>query len=389
MLHKNKPREQNGRDSFSRYKAQTRSAAIASLSILENNQVDWVYCDFHDDFVVRMKDDIGINYIFYQVKTRGKQNKNWTINEIIGINSKKTVDKQDLKKIKDSFIGKLLLHTIVFGEFCNSVIFQTNINNADDVESFFEDIRDNIFENKNVKILIDRFNEIYQDEINEKFEIDNIKEKLKKLSTDTDVEYLKENKDNFEPLVRSNIYKFSEIDLTQAECKEIIMKLLDLVEEKSSGVIKEITKETIDHFAGISILDLLEILSITFDAYQSLLISEDSNAIKSASIIQRTLASSGAGKETIAYCSRCKSEWDVWLRTARHNVSEFDLEMVTNSIRGILNNSISFGNILEFSALKGPIKKYYTELLSEESTYGLSESLILGGVFSELIKGRV
>ncbi|WP_336939018.1 dsDNA nuclease domain-containing protein [Acinetobacter modestus] len=385
-LHTVKPREQNGRDSFSRYKAQIRSAAIASLSILEGKDIDRIYCDFHDDFVVRKHNDDGVRYIFFQVKTKDKQNKNWAINDIIGINPKKSADKQDANKIKDSFIGKLLLHTINFDDICQSVVFQTNINNSDDAEDFFYDLKKNNFENKFIKILIEKFNEIFKEEINEIFDIDSIKEKLKKLESDTDVEYLKKNKDSFEPLVRSRIYKFSEIDLNHDECKQIIIKLLDLVEVKSSGVIAEITKESIEEFAGISITDLLEILSITYGAYQILLAGGDESAIKNASIIQRALSASGASNETIEYCSRCKSEWDLWLRKARHNVSEFDLEMILSEIREILKHSVNYGSYLDFKMLKKPIKDFYKNIITEGNIYGLNENFILGGVISEYVR---
>lgn len=134
MLHTRKPREQDGRDSFSRYRAQVRSAAIASLAILEGQNIDRIYCDLHDDFVVRRKEENGFSYTFYQVKTKGKQNHNWSINEIFGLNTRlRNQDKQSPEKIKNSFAGKLLLHTIVFNSYCDSVVFQTNIHNSDEV----------------------------------------------------------------------------------------------------------------------------------------------------------------------------------------------------------------------------------------------------------------
>lgn len=389
MLHKVQPREQNGRDSFSRYRAQTRSAAIASLSILEGKEIDWIYCDFQDDYVVRLNTAEGVFYKFYQVKTKGKQNQNWTLNEITGINSRKKTENQELAKIKESFIGKLLLHTIVFEDFCQAVIFQTNINHGDEVEKFFEDLKDNKFENKSIKIFLEKFNEIFKENLSENIEIDKIKYNLKKLYSETDVEYLKEKKDIFEPLVRAKIYEFSEIELNYNECKEIILKLLDLIERKSSGIIKDINEESVDELAGICIRDLLEILSITYEAYQILLLNGDHTAIRSASIIQRTLSESGANKDTIEYCSRCKSEWDLWLRNARHMHLEFDLQMIISRIQDILNNAIQFGNYLKLSELSSPIRKYFQELETEGNTFGLTQNLIVGGIFSELVKGKV
>jgi hypothetical protein len=118
VLETKKPREQSGRDSFSRYRAQVRSAAMASLSILEGEDIDRVYCDLHDDFVVRKKNTSGYSYVFYQVKTMGKQNHNWTLNELFGLKTTlKDQNKQSTDKIKGSFIGKLLLHTVVFDQY--------------------------------------------------------------------------------------------------------------------------------------------------------------------------------------------------------------------------------------------------------------------------------
>lgn len=64
MLSTKKPREQSGRDSFGRFRAQCRSAAIAALSILEDKEIDRVYCDLHDDFVVRKLDENGYPSVF-------------------------------------------------------------------------------------------------------------------------------------------------------------------------------------------------------------------------------------------------------------------------------------------------------------------------------------
>ncbi|WP_257173824.1 DUF4297 domain-containing protein [Colwellia sp. M166] len=233
MLETKRPREQSGRDSFSRYKAQVRSAAMASLSILEGDEVDRVYCDLHDDFVIRKKDTDGYSYVFYQVKTKGKQNHNWSLNELFGLKSTvKNQSKQSTEKIKNSFVGKLLLHTVVFDKYCNSVVFQTNIHNSDDVEKIVKDVEIGTFQNKFSEVLVDRFNQCFPDEITKDLSENEVKSRLSKLKFETDVQYLKNGDDNFEPLAKSAIYKFSEVDLEHTESKEILMKLLELVEKK-------------------------------------------------------------------------------------------------------------------------------------------------------------
>ena len=389
MLETKNPREQNGRDSFSRYKAQVRSASMASLSILEEGDVDRVYCDLHDDFVVRKKNSNGYSYVFYQVKTKGKQNYNWSVNDLFGLSSTiKDQKKQCTKKIKDSFIGRLLLHTVVFDEYCNSVVFQTNINNSDGVEKLLKDIADGTFQDKFSEVLISRFNNCFPEEISSELSINEIKKKLSKLKFETDVQYLKNGDDNFEPLAREKIYKFSEIDLEHIESKEILMKLLELVERKSSGVITELTSESIEEFAGISINDLLPILSISKDAYMQLLKGGDHRAIKSASIIQRTLSAAGASNEEVEYCSRCKTNWDLWLRKNRHVISEFELQTISSKIRGLLNNSVQNGSSFRLDKLSRPIKDLVKQLDSEELLFDLNVELIFGGVFAELVKGK-
>lgn len=389
MLETEKPREQNGRDSLSRFRAQVRSAAMASLSILEGQEIDRVYCDLHDDFVVRKNDEGNFSYEFYQVKTKGKQNHNWTLNEVFGLKtSKGRQDKQSIDDIKDSFVGKLLLHTVVFDKCCTSVVFQTNITNDDDIEELLVDIGTGTFTNKFVNVLIDKFNSLFPDKISEKLTPTEIKERLSKLRFETDVQYLKNGDHNFEPLARNQIYTFSEVDLDFDETKEILMKLLELVEKKSSGIIKEITSESIELCAGISINDLLSILSISKDAYTCLMEGGDCKAIKSASIIQRTLTSSGAGTQTVEFCSKCKVDWDQWLRLNRHSLLALDINIIISKISMLLTNLQVNGNSVKLAALKPLIADLIEELKTEGILYDLNGDLILGAIFSELVRGK-
>lgn len=388
MLENEVPREQVGRDTFSRYKAQIRSATIASLAILEGEAIDRVYCDLHDDFVIRQQGSDGAKYLFYQVKTNAKHNHNWTLSEVFGLNSKlKDQSKQDTEKIKDSFFGKLLLHTVVFDEGCQNVVFQTNIHMHDEIDNIVEDIRIGLFNNKYTQVILDKFNDCYKDNLSENLSQAEVQKKLSKLSFDTDVFYLKDN-ENFEPFAREKIYAYSEIDLDRTELKVILLKLVDMVENKSSGIIIELTAESIEKLAGISIDDLLSVLSISRDAYYNLLEGGDSKAIKSASIIQRLLKKAGAGDNTIAYCSRCKSEWDIWVRKNRHIIIEFDLHSITQQIANLISPLIENSNSVDIALLRKPINALLDRLRKEELIYDLNENLIVGGIFSELVKGK-
>lgn len=388
MLDKAKPREQNGRDSYERYRLQVKSASIAALSILETTDIDRIYCDLHDDFVQRRKDSNGcFKYDFYQVKTRKKQNDNWTLSDVFGIKTKGNENSQCPQKIKDSFIGKLLLHTMVFDDSCNEIVFQTNVNIDDNIESLLDDIKNMNFTNKYTQYLLNKFNLSFSDY--DDLSIDVIKEKLSKIRFETDVQYLKSGKDNFEPVVRNKIYKFSEIDLNYLETKQIILKLLEVVDDKSSGIIGEYNFHSIEKEAAISLEDLLSVLSISHDAFIALQKGGDPKAIKSASIIQRTLERSGAGRNEIEFCSRCKTEWDIWVRNNRHMISEMDLMTITEYIRDILKESLdNNGGNIKISSLRMSIKALLIRLESEDLIYDLNQEYILGGIFSEVVKGK-
>lgn len=389
VLETKKPREQSGRDSFGRFRAQCRSAAIAALSILEDRAIDRVYCDLHDDFVIRKQDKNGLGYIFFQVKTNSKQNHNWTLSEILGINSRiKDPKKQSNDKIKNSFIGKLLLNTVVFDSNCNNVIFQTNINNSDDVERLIDDIENGVFANKFSKLLVSKFNDLYSDNIKSPLVEGEIKERISKLQFQTDIQYLKVGDDNFIPMAREKIHQYSEIDLGHTESNEILSKLLELVENKSEGVIKDWTSENIEKKAGISVKDLLSILSISSEAYEILSSGGDAKAIKNASIIQRTLSSSGANEEIIKFCSQCKTDWDEWVRNNRHIIQDLDFYTIQSKLKGVIANVIESDGVIEFKKLRIPIKEFITDLESEDISYGINEKLALGGLFSEIVREK-
>ena len=158
VIHDIKVREEDGRETIKRFHAQFRAASLEVIKILENSNVDMVYCDYHDDFVVREKIDDEYQYNFYQVKTKSKQNHLWNISDIFGLYTRK---KTEVEKIKDSFVGKMLLHTVNFKSSCSSITFLTNINIHDNVENINSDIDKELFENKFTLILIEKLMNVF------------------------------------------------------------------------------------------------------------------------------------------------------------------------------------------------------------------------------------
>jgi len=381
-LHDIKPRENVGRDTISRYQAQFRAATNAALEILEGKGVDRVYCDYHDDFVVRNLRKGEVEYHFFQVKTKAKRNYQWNLLDIFGIYKKKTQVKD---KIVNSFIGKLLLHTINFENSCGSVVFLTNIHFVDEIEEMISDLDSGDFSNKHNKILVEEFNDCYCDN-GQEFNDNEIKELLSKLVLTPGVQYLNEAND-FEAVAREKIYKFSEIDLEYIEAKEIVDNLVVLAENKSfNKLIGDVSESELDDKAGIGINDLLDVLSISRGAYEILLNGGDLKAIKNASVLQRKLKQAGASIEMIEYCCEKKIQWDEWYRNKRHVIPEYDLKFLQEDINLILKNLINGTSLLQ------DIQKNVDDLLGALSGKNIAthvdRELLLGGVFSALVRSE-
>lgn len=377
VIHDIKTREENGRDTIKRFHAQFRAASLEVVKILENNSIDMVYCDYHDDFVVRENINDEYKYNFYQVKTKEKQNYLWNIKDLFGL---QTRNKEiDLSLIKNSFIGKMLLHTINFKSSCTSITFLTNINIDDNVEMIKSDIINDSFTDKNTLILIENFNKCFLTKDDDLVE-NKIKEYLKKLKFDTNNVYLlKDNSDDFYEKMRTKILKYSEIDLQYIESREITDNLILLIDKKSRVKLSDLTKEELDDACGINIEDILSVLSISKNAYYKLKEGGDDQAIRNASILQRTLADTVP--ENLEYCSKVKTDWDNWLRKNRHILPEFEL----NELFMELDSVISKSSILEsvsFKVLMHEIKDLEQNITIES----LNKELLLGGALSFLVR---
>lgn len=388
-LHEVKPREQAGRDTLERYNAQIRAASIACLSILEGKDVKRVFCEFHDDFVIEKVIASDIRYTFVQVKTKEKLREIWKLRDVFGILKRKSAkNPQTDEMIRDSFIGKLLQHTINFGESCNEIVFLTNTHVDEDIENIIDDIVSETFSNTHCKLIIDSFNNCFISiqEDHEKLDIDAIKQKLKKLKFETDVEYIKSKHETFEILAKQKIFKFSEIELSHTEAKEILFSLLALVNSKSSVKINDCSSENIKKLAGIDIDDLLDVLSISKRAYYDFLDNGDEHALKSATVIERLLRKAGANDMEVDFFTRCKIKWDQWLRNNRHIISEFDYITIDREINATLDKLTFLHGNLFLSNLRTFINELYDSLHQNNLLHSLDKEALTGSLFSRLVE---
>lgn len=325
------PRETVGRNTVSRFRMQFQAAAYAALEILSAKEVDRVYCDYHDDFVVRRAVGRVVEYHFFQVKTKGKANQQWDIAEVFALKKKGPLDTEEkLDAIRKSIAGKLYVHTVEFGEQCREVTILSNVHFDDDVHEVVANLAAGSSSKKYISQLIGKFAEIVAP--GKAMSPEEVEAARKKLSLLGNVQHIGDTLDAFAAAAHSAIWKHSEIELHQHEVERIAIGLVTLVEQKSCAPICGLSKSGIDLAASVGLEDLLKVLSISTQVYQNLLDGGDPSAIKAASILQRKLKEVGATDSMIEAASRAKVSWDVWVRKARHDSPDFTFNRLLDKI---------------------------------------------------------
>jgi len=331
LIHEKTPREIVGRDTMVRFRMQFQAAAFAALEILSGKEVDRIYCDYHDDFVVRRTVAGVVEYHFFQVKTKGKINQQWDIDEVFALKKTGTLDTDEkLEAIRSSIAGKLFVHTIEFGDRCREVTVLSNVHFKDDVYDLVADLAAGTSDKKYTRQFIEKFAAIVSPDV--QLSSEQIEAARKKLSLRPNVQYIGDTLDAFGMAAHHAIWQHSEIELHRHEVERIARSLVTLVEEKSCAPISGLTKTQIDLATGVGLEDLLQVLSISTQVYQTLLQGGDPAAIKNASILQRKLKEAGTPDNMIEAASRMKVSWDVWMRNARHTYPDFTLNLLLEEI---------------------------------------------------------
>lgn len=375
-----KARELNGRDTIHRFKAQFRAASLECLALLDSSAIERVFCDFHEDYVVKLVDTTGTRYRFVQVKTKTKQNHLYSPLEIFGIKKK---PKNAIHDLANSFAGKLLLHIESFGNACLSVVICTNVNFDDDVEALVDDAISGTLSSKITPTLINETKALIPS-LSTKTDQE-VLAFLAHLELDPRNQILNEEDDSFLSNAHSKIYKYSEINLHPKEIQKIIIQLLSLIEDKSSYELKgTITESALNDKASVAIDDLLDILALSRSAYHVLKEGGDPNAVKSVSILQRMLQRNNFKEDTINSFAAFKSQWETWYRINRHSIQEFTLLKMQNKI-GDLAQKLSSG-VVDMDTVTSAVENLRTELRTMSGRADLEDGLVFGAVLSEMVK---
>lgn len=379
-IHEVKPREVSGRDTILRFTMQHQAAAYAALEVLDGGEIDKIYCDYHDDFVVRRQSSGAAIYHFYQVKTKEKANYQWSFREVFALKkSGQKSDGESLKAVQNSFAGKLLLHALTFKSACREVTLLTNVHFSDEVEIAVKEIKSGIPTSKAICFLIENLGDIFEVELGREAAI----EIAQKLSLQANVSYIGDQQKKFALEAREAIFKYSEIDLSHGEASEIAAGLVGLVQKKSIASLQGLNPSQLDDAVGVGLNDLLSILSISPKTYGALVAGEDPKALRTASFIQRRLSGVGASDAIIEYASQKKVDWDIWLRTARHTYPEMDINFLLEKISEIRSKWLRSGG--DFSDLREEIVSYMSSP-AVQSIPQLNNELLLGGIMADWVR---
>ena len=361
---------------------QFQAAAYAALEILEGTGVVCVFCDFHDDFVVKREKAGASNYHFYQVKTKGKLNHQWSLLEVLGFKKRgQSDDDEALQRIRASFLGKLLEQAVKFGDSCVAVTLLSNVHFEDAVIALVDEWKARKNDSKASNLLLGKFSEIFA--IDPPLHDSEAHDTLGKLSLSPAVGHIAADRGPFVNSARTAIYKYSEVDLDFFEISDLANNLLDMVYQRSKGALADVALTDIEARAGIMLDDLLRVLSISPSAYRALLGGEDDKVIKTASILQRVLKASGASPTMIEYASVQKEAWDMWFRNARHTYSDFDLAFLLQDLDKTCRAWRSAG--ATFDDLQSLIATFLTQG-SVAKFQAFTNELVLGGILAALVR---
>lgn len=381
-LHEVSPREQSGRDTIDRFRAQFKAASLESLALLENGEMERVYCD-DEDYVVKHVVNSKAQYRFVQVKTKSKLNHQYTILEIFGL--KKKPKNSPVHDLAGSYAGKLLLHVEEFGESCSSIEICTNVNFDDEVEQICQEVKERSSPTKNTESLIAEAKKLIPS-LATKSDVD-VMEFLSRLALVPRKQILNEEEDVFVSQASSQIFKYSEINLNPLEVKKIIIQLLSLIEDRSAVPLSScITEKELDAKASVNLDDILDVLCISRSAYYVLKEGGDDSAIKSVSILQRMLKRSGFSDDTVDAFAGFKCSWETWFRINRHALLEFRLSIAKSKIIQVARK-IAIGQI-DMNSITEEISNLSIQISKDLGRSDITEELTFGAVLSELVKGE-
>ncbi len=355
------------------------------MTILEDADTHCVFCEWHDDYVVERKTTACDLYAFHQVKTRAASQGPWKMRQLFGLGSPKGGKTKTIPPAhSDSIIAKLLVHQENFSASCRKAVFVTNAGVDQEVKDFTESIHKTAHRSgltgeslkwfdEITKAFAQTFSNITPDRIFEFLKILHIESEVGS-TAELDLNYFK---------IAKRILNLSEIDLKISEAISIGQELVDVVRRKSHMTINSIpvAEDLLRATKGVTEDDVLEVLTLSPDAYRELKKNGGDKALLTLSRLHRLCRRSGVSETLIMRFCQLKSDWDIWFRSAQHEGDPVEFLSLRAECQRLLEAHVA--RQIDFTDLGKSATELANQFSSRLSTsVPLSNALVLGYILA-------
>jgi hypothetical protein len=375
------PRERAGAQTGRKYEYQYERTARAALDLLVDGAKHiCVYCDWHDDFVA----EIGsppTRYVFHQVKGRKSSQGPWKFTDFFGVQKKKTAKpaKVPAAVSANAIVPLMLLHHKNFHNNCAGLAFVTNAGLDPTLSQFLEAIGRSGTEADLPQDAGYAFQHIARAYMASDSPLMTSSVELFTWLQGIKVYTDQGNLENPEAALlelANVVVDYSEIDLLQRQAKQIGREIINRVRSKvaHSTTVVPASDEQLRKDKGIVIVDLLNVLSLSAQAYEQLKAGEGRDAVKTLSRLQRFCLKNGMKNHLVQICE-FKAQWDIWRTIERHFLKSADYMLLESKAKDLLKVGLTIQKVV---AEAKDIAKQYSGLTATT----LTPEHVLGLVFS-------
>lgn len=346
------PRERAGAQTSRRYEYQYERTARAALDLLAAGAKHvCVYCDWHDDYVIEIGHP-STRYVFHQVKGRKSSQGPWKFNDFFGLALKKTakLPKCPAPISDGAIVPLMILHHRNFADNCAGLAFVTNAGLDAALSHFLEMIggaQDAAALPDEARKAFDHMAQAYAATTPPlAASAAHLFAWLQGLKVHTDSGQLEDPEAALLELANV-VVDYSEIDLRQRQAKQIAREIVGRVRLKAahSTTLIPASDEQLRNDKGIVITDLLNVLSLSSQAYAQLKAGEGQDTVKTLSRLQRYCLANGMTDQLVSICA-FKAQWDIWRTIERHFLSSIDYILVEKQANDLLKAGLAIEKIV-------------------------------------------
>jgi transcriptional regulator with XRE-family HTH domain len=311
-----------------------------------------VYCDWHDDYVAEIGNP-PTHYLFHQVKGRKSSQGPWKFSEFFGVSKKKTPkpSKTPASVATDAIVPLMLLHHKNFGASCAGIAFVTNAGLDPALSDFLEQIRTATNEGVLPDDAKNAFKHLARAYIAAKPPLTVSEAELftwvRGMQVHIDQGHL-ENREAALLELANVVEDYSEIELLQRQAKQIAREIVSRVRAKvsHSTTVVPASDEQLRQNKGIVIAELLNVLSLSAQAYEQLKAGEGRDSVKTLSRLERFCRKKDGMTAHLVEICGFKAQWDVWRTIERHFLNSTDYMLLEDKALDVLKADLAIAKIV-------------------------------------------